>query len=137
MRSQFDRRLVLGVPPPEAERVARFRHANAGSGIARGPRRCAAYFFLIRSTSAVSCFVILSATSALAPRNFAPLLSCVVDHITSPSLLTSRTVAIASCLRSLMLVDSVSPTPRLSERAALRLVLPPPPLKRVPVFTPL
>ena len=44
--------------------------------------------------------VILSATSALAPRNLAPLLSCVVDHITSPSLLTSRTVAIASCLRS-------------------------------------
>src|SRR5258708_13838970 len=34
MRSQFDRRLVLGVPPPEAERVARFRHANASSGIA-------------------------------------------------------------------------------------------------------
>ena len=37
--------------------------------------------------------VILSATSALAPRNLAPLLSCVVDQITSPSLLTSRTVA--------------------------------------------
>src|SRR5580704_3848110 len=68
------------------------------------------------STSARSCRVIFSATSALAPWNFAPVLSCVVDQITSPSLFTSRTVAIASCRRSLMLVELLSPTPALSER---------------------
>ena len=39
---------------------------------------------------------ILSATSAMAPRNFPPLLSCVVDQITSPSPSTSRTDAAAS-----------------------------------------
>src|SRR5882757_5509763 len=71
--------------------------------------------FLKRSNSAARAFVILSATSALAPRNLAPLLSCVVDQITSPSLFTSRTVARASCFRSLMLVDSRSPALTLTD----------------------
>jgi hypothetical protein len=39
---------------------------------------------------------ILLATSALAPLYFAPLLSCVAVQITSPSLLTNRTEALAS-----------------------------------------
>src|SRR5271169_6555093 len=67
----------------------------------------------------VSKWAILSATSALAPRNLAPLLSWVVDHSTSPSFETRRTVANASCFRSLMLVDSFSPSPRLDPRVAL------------------
>src|SRR5665213_362333 len=86
-----------------------------------------------RSTSVVSCRAILSATSALAPRNFAPSLSCVVDQITSPSLFTSRTVASASCLRSWMSVESLSPTPTLKERRPLEVLLEE---ERVPVPTP-
>src|SRR5207244_13510866 len=46
--------------------------------------------------SQINCLTILLATSALAPLYFAPLLSCVVAQITSPSLLTSRTEALAS-----------------------------------------
>ena len=74
------------------------------------------FAFRSLSYSVVSWCVIFSATSALAPRNFAPLLSWVVDQITSPSLLTRRTVASASCLRSLILVESCSPAPRVRER---------------------
>src|SRR5947209_19712455 len=110
--------------------MARFRHPDAGSGIS------VVYFRLNRSTSAVSCLVILSATSALAPRNLAPLLSCVVDQITSPSLLTSRTVARASCLRSRILLDSFSPTPRLTDRLLRRSEPEPAPLNRLLVPAP-
>ncbi len=67
--------------------------------------------FLTRSYSATNCFAIFSATSALAPWNFAPLLSCVVDHSTSPSLFTNRTVASASCFRSFTSLDSPPPIP--------------------------
>ena len=49
-----------------------------------------------RSKSSLSVRTILSATSELAPRNFPPVLSWVVDQITSPSLFTSRTAATAS-----------------------------------------
>src|SRR5437870_9744443 len=48
------------------------------------------------SMSQTNCLTILLATSALAPLYFAPLLSCVVVQITSPSLLTNRTEALAS-----------------------------------------
>src|SRR5215472_3012721 len=74
--------------------------------------------------------MILSATSALAPRNLAPVLSCVVDQITSPFLFTRRTVANASCRLSLELCDSFSPTPRLSARPLRSYVVPPAPLNR-------
>src|SRR5215475_5839550 len=53
--------------------------------------------------------VILSATSVLAPRNLAPMLSCVVAQITSPSLFTSRTAAMASWRRSAECSLSLSP----------------------------
>src|ERR1039457_1126912 len=49
-----------------------------------------------RAKSSLSLVVIFSATSVLAPRNFAPRLSCVVAQITSPSLLTRRTAGTAS-----------------------------------------
>ena len=73
--------------------------------------------------------MILSATSALDPRNFLPMLSCVVDQITSPSLLTRRTAATASCFRSVLRLLSLSPTfmPPYWERGprvAVRLLLP-------------
>src|SRR5271165_537366 len=84
--------------------------------------------FLTLSYSAINCFAIFSATSALAPWNFAPLLSCVVDHNTSPSLFTRRTVARASCLRSFTSVDSPPPIPVPIDRALRELVPPPAPL---------
>ena len=70
--------------------------------------------------SAMSCLTTLSATSALAPLNFAPRLSCVVDQIDIAIELTSRTAAMASCLRSMIFSDSSSPTPTL---AAARLLV--------------
>src|SRR5216684_1923788 len=48
------------------------------------------------SKSHMSCLTTFSATSALAPLYFAPLLSCVVDQSTSPSLETKRTAIRAS-----------------------------------------
>src|SRR5271157_3094901 len=48
---------------------------------------------LLRSRSSASCFATFAATSAPAPRNLPPLLSWVVDQITSPSRLTNRTAA--------------------------------------------
>src|SRR5579872_3386935 len=92
------------------------RKAAGGGSMARDP--CAYLGLRWRSISAANCLAIRSATSALAPRNLAPLLSWVLDHSTSPSLPTSRTVAKASCLRSWMLVDSFSPSPRLNPLVA-------------------
>jgi hypothetical protein len=43
--------------------------------------------------------------------NLPPRLSWVVDQMTSPSLSTRRTVATASCLRSSVRCDSLSPMP--------------------------
>ncbi|MBA3972794.1 MAG: hypothetical protein C0504_01095 [Candidatus Solibacter sp.] len=64
----------------------------------------------VRSRSCWSWRATLSATSALAERNLAPWLSCVVDQMTSPSRLTRRTEAEASCLRSCIRICSFSPT---------------------------
>ena len=68
------------------------------------------------SCASVTSFKNAFRRSSNSPRNFAPELSCVVDHITSPSLFTSRTVAIASCFRSRMSEDSRSPAPALNPR---------------------
>src|SRR5262249_34877214 len=80
------------------------RSGNCGADVVFGG-------FRTRSRSSTSFFVTFSATSAPAPRNFAPWLSCVVDHSTSPSRLTSRTATTASCLRSDVRTDSCSPAP--------------------------
>src|ERR1700682_6405233 len=61
------------------------------------------------SRSHMSCFTTFSATSALGPLYFAPLLSCVVDHSTSPSLETNRTAIRASLIVSVDAWESAIP----------------------------
>src|ERR1700682_1420993 len=64
------------------------------------------------SRSHRSCFTTFSATSPLAPLYFAPLLSCVVDQRTSPSLETKRTAIRASLIVSVDACESAIPAPR-------------------------
>src|ERR1700739_2297305 len=64
------------------------------------------------SRSHRSGFTTFSATSALAPLYFAPLLSCVVDQRTSPSLETKRTAILASLIVSVDAWESAIPAPR-------------------------
>src|SRR5579864_888098 len=61
------------------------------------------------STSRSNCFTHLSATSALAPLYFAPLLSWVLVQITSPSGLTRRIATLASFMVSVFTDESLVP----------------------------
>jgi PAS domain S-box-containing protein len=100
---------AAAAPDPEALYGVGAAHANPRADPPQ-VKGAAGYFSLrARSKSSLSFAVILSATSALAPRKRAPRLSWVVDQMTSPALLTRRTAARASWRRSVACSDSLSP----------------------------
>src|SRR2546421_12850830 len=78
----------------------------------------AAAVFSAFSRSHRSCFKAFSAASAVAPLYFAPLLSCVVDQRTSPSLETSRTTSRASLIVSVAARESAIPAPEATKAPA-------------------